>query len=294
MFELFFGNYLVENTLITKKQLLEVLEIQKTSRVKLGLIAVSKNMLTPSQTYEINMLQATLDKRFGDIAIEKGFLSKTQVLSLARYQKNPYLLLVQTLSEKDMMSMEDIENALKKFKVEYNLSDEEIEAMQNDNVDTIISVFIDIDKPHVKDIIAITLRSIIRFINTSVYFSPPKFETEKRFKFLSAQCLKGDINVFIGFEGDNDLLAIANPYAKENFSEIDEDALDAICEFINCISGLFASSLSYKNHNLELLPPLCYTECSLVSETGFYVLPLTIDNKEVSLIIGIDSAIDIM
>ena len=72
MFGHFFGNYLVKNGVITEEQLQEVLEIQKTSRVKMGLIAVSEKMLTARQTYEINMLQVTLDKRFGDIAVEKG------------------------------------------------------------------------------------------------------------------------------------------------------------------------------------------------------------------------------
>ena len=72
MFGHFFGNYLVKNGILTKEQLDSILKSQKSSRVKMGLIAVSEKMLTARQTYEINMLQVTLDKRFGDIAIEKG------------------------------------------------------------------------------------------------------------------------------------------------------------------------------------------------------------------------------
>ena len=36
---------------------------------------------------------------------------------------------------------------------------------------------------------------------------------------------------------------------------MDDDALDAACEFLNCVNGLHASTLSQEGAILELLPP---------------------------------------
>ena len=112
---------------------------------------------------------------------------------------------------------------------------------------------------------------------------------EKRFEHLASQCVKGDYDMFVGFEGDGDALtAIASPYTKEPFEEVDEDVYDAVCEFTNCVNGLFASKLSYEGTNIDMLPPLFYTDSEIVSEHGFYSVPLIINSKKVNLIVGID------
>ena len=49
MFSHFFGNYLIRNEKITKQQFHEILLIQKTIRVKLGLMAVASRLLTVDQ-----------------------------------------------------------------------------------------------------------------------------------------------------------------------------------------------------------------------------------------------------
>lgn len=71
MFDQIFGNYLVHAGRISKEQLTEVIEYEKTVRVKLGLIAVAEKLMTKAQSDEVNKLQAIMDKRFGDIAVEK-------------------------------------------------------------------------------------------------------------------------------------------------------------------------------------------------------------------------------
>ena len=51
------GNYLVDSGCLTSLQLERVFEIQKKTRARLGLIAVSQKMLTSKQSEEINKLQ---------------------------------------------------------------------------------------------------------------------------------------------------------------------------------------------------------------------------------------------
>lgn len=292
MFGHYFGNYLVKNGVITQEQLDAILKSQKSSRVKMGLIAVSEKMLTARQTYEINMLQVTLDKRFGDIAIEKGYLTPDQVNKIISLQGNPYLLFIQNLTEKNIATMEEIETYIQRFKADNDFTDDDIEAFKSGDIDKLTDLFININKPLYKEYVSLAIRNIIRFVDSGVIFDNAKLVKSKRFQHLATQCVKGDHDIFIGFEGDGDsLLSIAVPYTKEQFEEVDEDVYDAVCEFTNCINGLFASKLSYEGVNIDMIPPLFYTDAELVSEQGFYSIPLIINSKNVNLLISIDSDI---
>ena len=57
MFVQYFGNYLVENNIISHPQYELIVKQQKDSRVKLGFIAVAEKLLTKNQADEINELQ---------------------------------------------------------------------------------------------------------------------------------------------------------------------------------------------------------------------------------------------
>ncbi len=74
MFGLYFGDYLLEKNKISQSQYEDIMLQQKTSRAKLGFIAVSEKLLTTKQAEEVNEIQKQKDRRFGDIAIEKGYL----------------------------------------------------------------------------------------------------------------------------------------------------------------------------------------------------------------------------
>ena len=294
MFELFFGEYLVEKNYITQEQLDEVIEIQKSSRVKLGLIAVAEKMLTQSQADSVNMLQATLDKRFGDIAVEKGYLTDEQVGKLLSLQGNPYMKFTQTVIEKNIMTLEQIEKYVQEYKNDNSFSDNDIDAIKSGDVDRIINVFIRSSSAYYDDYMGLAIRNIVRFITTSFSFKAPKKVNTYEYKYLGSQCVKGDHNVFTAFaSNDNALVEIANPYADENYTEVDDDAYDAICEFINCINGLFASKLSTNGIDIDMLPPLTYNDGKLQSSEGFYVLPIKINNKCLDFVIAIDAELEI-
>ena len=292
MFGHYFGNYLVKNGVMTEEQLDSILKSQKSSRVKMGLIAVSEKMLTARQTYEINMLQVTLDKRFGDIAVEKGYLSPEQVNKIISLQGNPYLLFIQNLTEKNIATMEEIETYIQRFKADNDFTDEDIEAFKSGDIDKLTDIFININKPYYKEYASLAIRNLIRFVDSGVIFQNVEFLKSKRFQHLATQCVKGDHDIFIAFEGNDEaLLSIAVPYTKEQFDEVDEDVYDAVCEFTNCINGLFASKLSYEGVNIDMLPPLFYTDSELVSEQGFYSIPLIVNSQKVNLLISIDGDI---
>ena len=257
MFGLYFGDYLLERNIISQSQLEEVMKQQQTSRAKLGLIAVAEKLLTTKQAEELNELQKQKDSHFGDMAIEKGYLLKEEVNYLLNLQGNSYLKFVQTLTENNIMTMDQIESALENFKNENNFSDTELEALKSGDIDRIIPVFVDTNIPLAGECITLAIRNIIRFINNNIKLKKAYMTKEYKLDSIAyQQLIIGDHELFVAFAGEDDaLLKIASPFAKEEFESLDEDAFDSVCEFINCSNGLYASKLSTEDILIDMAPP---------------------------------------
>lgn len=295
MFGQYFGEYLMESNLITKSQFEDIVEYQKSLRVKLGTIAVSENILTQKQADEINCLQKKMDKRFGDIAVSQGYLTESQVIHLLNQQGNPYLQFIQALIDKAGMPLSDITEHIIEFQKAKDFSNDELETIKSGDIDRIIPLFITSDNNYCNRHLGLAIRNIIRFIDNQFVIRRGYTVTEYSFDNLASQFLAGDHNILFGFAGKgNNLLTIANQFAKEEFTNIDEDSFDSVCEFINCINGLFASQLSEEDIDIDLLPPISYVGQKLVSNGTIYVVPTVIGGKEIDLFLSIDTAIDVV
>lgn len=294
MFSQYFGEYLMTNNQITYKQFDSCMKYMDTHRVKLGLIAVSEGLLSQKQADEINLLQTQQDKRFGDLAVEKGYLTEADVLHLLRMQGNPYLIFIQALEENNIMVKEDAEVLLNSFQKEYHFTNTQMQALKSGNIDEIIPIFIaDLDERYT-DFISLAIRNVIRFVSTKIRFEEISKVSTYHAKHIALQRTEGDFNGMLAFASDNhSLTLLANGYAKENYNEVNEDVMDASCEFINCINGLFASKLAEQNVNIDMLPPENYTDHTITGEPGFYVLPLYICGEQVDLLVSIDNTLTI-
>lgn len=294
MFGLYFGNYLVEKNKISRSQFENIMLQQQKARVKLGLIAVSEKLLTAKQADEINELQRKTDSRFGDIAIEKGYLLAEEVTHLLNMQGNPYLQFVQVVTENNILSVNEIEKYLGEYKKDNNFSDSDIDALKSGDVDRIIPVFVNTDTPLRGECISLILRNIVRFISSNLIIKKAYQVHEYKFGALASQKMIGSHEFFVGLACQNkELLSIANPFAKEEFTEMDEDSFDSVCEFINCTNGLYASKLSHEDIHIDMTPPLFYSDKKLTAEKGIYVVPVIIDGKQSDLIITVDIPVEI-
>ncbi len=287
MFSHFFGSYLISKGIITKQQLHEILHCQTTQRVKLGLIAVANNLLTEEKASEINQIQASQDKRFGDIAIEKGYLTKNQVDYLLEQQGSPYIAFVHAAVQTGILDLGQIHHLLFQYRKDLNLTSHDLNALKNGDINMIAKRFIQIDKPLFLEHFSLLLRNIIRFISTEIYFCHSHSTYSYSFDNLASQRLIGEYEIFVGISGNqNDLLEIAESFAGMEFPSLDADALDAVCEFINCVNGLFIRKLYDSSIEEDLLPPVCYPKGTLDSDGALvYILPVSIDGKTVDLVL---------
>ena len=288
MFDVYLVNYLLKKNIISNQQYRTISKVQRSSRVKLGLIAVSKKLLTNEQAEEINFIQGSQDKLFGDIAIELGYLTVNQVGKLLVLQSNSYLKLAQTLVDYNMCSLSDFETYVKAYQQDNAYTDQEMEYLKSDDITCMLPILLKIDVSTYLELISLTIRNIIRFIDTQVFVDHCYITKRYHAESISCQEVTGDHTIFLGFSGKRlSLLSIANPYAAEDMTSVTIEAFDAVCEFINCINGLFATKLSMEQIALELLPPTFNTNLEITSEE-IYVVPLIINNEAVDLIVSID------
>jgi hypothetical protein len=295
MFGQYFGRYLVEKNKISQAEFDAFIIQQQDSRVKLGLIAVAEKLLTAEQAEEINQIQRKLDRRFGDIAVEKGYLLPEEVTHLLNMQGNPYLKFVQSMTENNIFTLEEIERNLSSYQQENGFSNSDIDALKSGDIDRIIPVFIDTKIPFCGALMSLAIRNIIRFINPNIQLK--KAYTVKKFAFenLAYQLMIGSEHIFVGFAGcDRGLLNIAEPFAKEKFTQMDEYSFDSICEFINCNNGLYASKLSQEDIHIDMTPPLFSKGNKTIETDGvIHIVPMIIDGTQTDLLVVANDQVSI-
>jgi hypothetical protein len=293
LFAQHFANFLLDKGRISETDYALISEQQKKGRVKLGLIAVAENMLTKEQAEKLNALQRQTDRRFGDLAVEQGYLSAEQVDRLLEMQGNSYLRLVEILTENGILTLAEIEGCLKEYQAKHGFSDQDLQVLKSGELAETIPLFVRTDHPLAADYLGLAVRNVIRFIHNQPLLGKLAKTSAYSFGRLACQEVTGDHQLWLGFASSADeLLEIASPFAKEDFSELDEDALDSVCEFINCINGLFATELSHRDVIVDMQPPSFARDQKLNSTAGFYVLPLTINGRQIDLIAAVDGKIE--
>ena len=289
MFGTYFGKYLESKGILTNEQYTELILADQNKRVKMGLLAVESGLMTMKQADEVNRLQQVQDRRFGDIAVEKGYLTEEQVGELLKKQGDGYLLFVQTLVDNQILTLDEIQKELKAYQEEEQFTDEDLDAMKSCDIDRIVPVLIRESKvtPFITDYIALVMRNMVRFIDRNFRMGHIERINGYVASFFAGQELVGDYQVLTGFSGtDLGIKRIAEIYAKEEFSKVDMDVLDAISEFLNCNNGLFATKLSHQDVELDMCPPIMQdTQITIQAEGNMFKLPLFINDQQVDLII---------
>jgi CheY-like chemotaxis protein len=293
MFCQLFGNYLFEEDVISKDEYQKLIEEQMSVRVRLGTIAVMEGILSEEEVEKINQLQRTQDRRFGDIAVEQGLLSDTQVSALLVKQGDVYMQFVQLLMDMLSITKEEIEDHIENFRKKIGFTPEEMEILKKDELDELLPMFVISSKPYVLDIAGLFTRNITRFVSRDFYIEKARKVKEYKYAHLACQELVGDDSVFVAVaEADEQdkhgaFLQIASSFGKQEMVEVDADAYDSVCEFINVTSGLLATSLSDKGISIDMEPPLGFENQTVNGD--FYVLPIIVEGRRLDILIAVNS-----
>lgn len=293
MFCHLFGRYLVEKGIISSDDYQAAIEKQLDVRVKLGTIAVAEGLLTEAQVETLNKLQMQFDRRFGDMAVEMVFLTQEQVDMLLKKQGNPYMQFLQVLFESGKINITQMDNYISSFQKEKGFSDADIIALKNEDFEVLIPIFAFSSMPFVTEIAGLVIRNLNRFVTRDFYFEQIRHVDKLEYKHLVGQRITGDYELCLAFaakEEESGLIALASGFAKEKFQEVNSDVYDAVCEFVNCNCGLFASEASNQGIELDLDPTVVYE--NQVAKGKVYALPVYVENHRLELLIAVDSKVE--
>ncbi|MDR0948182.1 MAG: hypothetical protein LBM69_01535 [Lachnospiraceae bacterium] len=294
MFEVYFGQYLKEKNILSNEALESAKAAMKSVRIKMGFLAVEAGYMSKDQASKLNRLQTQVDKRFGDLAVEHGYLTEQQVAELLKKQGNPYLQFLQTLTESNGLELDSLNALLDEYAAENNFDDEDLDALKSGDIDRICHVMV--RKLPVadafKEYIGIVLRTLLRFIDRDVRIDHPKCVSSYQASAVARQDITGEISVLTAFAGAaQGILALASQYASEEFTEIDADSLDSVCEFLNVCNGLFVTAQEENGIELELCVPQIYPEDESESQVTIKTrelisIPLFVFGQPIDLLVA--------
>lgn len=287
------GNYLVENGVITMEQFRDLIKEQRKVRVKLGLIAVAEGLLTQEEADQVNRLQAVMDKRFGDIAVEKGYLTEGQVEALLKKQGNAYLIFAQTLEDQGLITIEQLEQYMIDFQGDHQLTYSDMEDLKSDDIDRILPLYMPIAGEKYLNVIGTAIRTLTRCVDVDIYPEKAYITKQSEADNGAIQFVEGEHKVTCAMTGKGQaLLPVASVFGKEDFPEVNMDALDAVGELLNCINGLYATALSQGGISMELYPPEFSDQISGIKSEEMLVIPLHIMGQQIHLAAAIDQTIE--
>ena len=290
MFGQLFGKHLVNKGILTETEYREAIQEHLGRRVKIGTIAVAEGYLSEEQVEEIHRQQRQFDKFFGDIAMEREWLTKEQVDELLAKQGSPYLQFLEVLLDMGKLTISEMDQEFLEFQKENGFSDEDMYALKHDDFESLVPIYAFSSKPYVTDLASLVLRNINRFVSRDFYIGKIEHVGRMDYKCLAGQEMIGEHNVALAIMGEEQwdaFLKVASACAEENFTSVEEDALDAVCEFINCCNGLFVSRMSEKDVELDMEPVYAFQDQEIYGEV--YLVPIFIEGKEIKLVIAVDT-----
>lgn len=288
MLDRLMGAFLVEREIITKNQLAEIIKAQQSKRAKLGVVAVSEKLMTIAQAEQVNALQASMDMRFGDIAVEKGYLTNAQVERLLQLQGNSYLSFIQCAVDLGVITMEQVVDLERDYRNYLGVTETDMFEMKTGNIEKIVPIFLHTGNEVYKGIFTMAIKALYRLVDSHVWIGKSYVANSIRDQDIGYQHFHGDVKGAVAISGNyEDIQKMAVGYTKEEFIETREDALDAVCELINCINGLYATEQSKSDVKIELEPPDYNVAFKGMEHDGIAVMPVYICGGEVKLMVSI-------
>jgi len=293
MYTQFFGNYLLNQQLISPDHLADALQMIKNTRVKLGILAINAGLISAEQAEEIHREQQRTDKRMGDIMIEKGYVRQPQLEALLKSQQSGHLMLGQVLIDNGYMTTGQFVKALNSYKENNKISDTDFYNVKDSQTRRLLSNFYDFGNAeyskYLIGYVSLLMKNLIRFVGDD--FTPLQCE-----KVQNIQCnccayqeISGAFNATVIADADiNAFLEFASRYAGEILTEYDEMAEASVGEFLNVQNGLFSVNLSDElGEELVLKPQSAERNMSLTNLKNAFKIPVCFSFGTVNFIFSL-------
>lgn len=280
-----FGDYLVKNSIMSQDQLNSILPVAADCKANIEIIALVNKVLT------IQQIQEVLDKidlkttRFGDAAVEEGFITDDRLEQLLTHQNNSFLCLLQILTDNGIVKLEQIPALLGRFQENGQFTDSQMNALIVDDLEQIANIFVPLKNQQLKILTVLLVKTFKRLIDKDTYLERAYVAKSVQLDSYAAQTITGNMRFKIYLTGLHDnLLGIANYFTGATYTSINNDALDNVSEFLNCINGQFATNVSYDDIDVDMNPPEYSLVGSYISNSRLFVIPIHVNGYSIRAI----------
>lgn len=280
MYNQFFGNYLFSKGYVTKEQLIPALLRQNNEMVRISTLALYSGYMSPNEIENTTKLQLKNEKKFSELAIENGFLTQDQILELMNADFPAFLKLGQILIDDGVFTYEEFANILADYRSQSELLELELNADNKDDIQCLIEDFSLLSDTSFsafgKAYFELLFNNFIRFIGDDFTALPPIMCTEFPTEYSVKQSVNGnyEVNSYLSMD-EATVLAFAERYTGEAYTECNEFVRASIEDFINLHNGLFIVNASNDHSNELTISVLETVDNTLLSfDTCAYHFPI--------------------
>ena len=246
----FFGQFLVEKSIVTRESLIRAIDLQDQNNLKLGEMAVSMGYITQADIDRAHNAQMSKDMKLGDLLVEMGFLTINQLNDVITRQKNTHLFIGEALVQVGALTSDELQQHLAEFRDD-----------QAQYVSDGIELPDGIANSKIWEMTAdLTYKMITRVLNLP--FRPGKsvLTTAINSNFMmAAMDLSGDVEArYLISVSEGLQKTIAKAILREE--SVDDEPVDVledtVMEFVNVVCGNVSAKASQMGTILNINPPV--------------------------------------
>ncbi len=260
MYSQFFGNYLLENSIITNQQLIDSLSMEDDHNMAPPILAVYRGYVSPEEALEVlDGMDSEGVESFYDICIEKSYLSPSQSDEMTDSEIPHYIYLAQYLVDELGIPMDDMVHYLRDYESQFELVDLEILTAVDDAASVLMNNFLlTTDSKYADDIVdymSLLFNNLIHYIGND--FTPLSVQPFSQFfsKICSSQSVLGTPSLFSVIDMEEDsAVEFASRYSDMDFDSCDEYVYASLDDFLNLHNGLYIvneSNMRSREMNLD-------------------------------------------
>ncbi|MFZ2948880.1 MAG: chemotaxis protein CheX [Desulfuromonadaceae bacterium] len=246
----FFGQFLVEQGIVTSDALLSAINLQDRNNLKFGEMAVAMGLITPTDIQRAHNAQMSRDMRLGDLLVEMGLLTLDQMNDIVTRQNNTHMYIGEALVQVGALTPEGLQKQLDAFKADqagYVSNSIELPAASAGN--SIWEMTADLTHKMITRVLGLQFRPGKCTVATAI---PSNF-------MLAAIDLNGDVEARYLISVSEDLQkSIARAILSETSvdHEPPEVLEDTVMEFANVVCGNIAAKASQMGVIITINPPV--------------------------------------
>lgn len=246
----FFGQFLVEQGIVTGEALLNAINLQDKNNLKFGEVAVAMGLVTPAEIQRAHNAQMSKDMKLGDLLVEMGFLTLVQMNEIITRQKNNHLYIGEALVQIGALTGESLQKHLDAFKADQDqYVSNSIELPVTSTNGKIWEMTADLTYKMITRVLDLRFRPGKCTVATTI---PPGF-------MLAAMDMVGDvearyiISVSYGLQRTIAKTILGEESVDDEPVEVLEDT---VMEFVNVVCGNVAAKASQMGVIINIDPPV--------------------------------------